>query len=204
MENSAKTDLRVIKTKRAIRRAFAELLTRKPMDEITVSDVAKEALINRKTFYSHYIGVHEIIAEIEDEFTASLQTLLAQKQFEDILTDPSAFFYDVMQIINRDIDVYGRLLTVNGKSSLVQKIIRMCRQQICAALEQEAPVNYEMLDLAVHFMLSGLLAVFTDWYSSGRQESLEDLSARLSCLCFDGVNGFMREAGRQLTGNSFV
>ena len=47
------------------------------MEDISISDISAEALINRKTFYAHYASVHEIIAEIEDEITASLQKPLA-------------------------------------------------------------------------------------------------------------------------------
>ena len=48
-----KSDLRVIKTKRAIHTAVAELLTEKDMDDITVTDIASRAIINRKTFYNN-------------------------------------------------------------------------------------------------------------------------------------------------------
>ncbi len=191
MQNLRKTDLRIVKTKRAIRQAFAELMSRKAIEDITVSEVAAEALINRKTFYAHYAGVHEIVSEIEDEIIAFLQKMLAQKRFEDILGDPYALFRDVMQIINQDIDVYGRLLTETGNSNLVQKIIQMTRQQICAAYANEAPVDRQTLDMTVYFILSGLLAVFTEWYNTGRSQPIEELSRNLSRLCFDGVHGIM-------------
>ena len=45
-----KTDLRIIRTKQAIRNAFAELLSRKELSEITVKEIADVAYINRKTF----------------------------------------------------------------------------------------------------------------------------------------------------------
>ena len=192
MERLAKTDLRVVKTKKAIRQAFAELMSRKPIEEITVSEIAAEALINRKTFYAHYAGVHEIIAEIEDEITAALQALLAQKRLEDILGNPNNLFRNVIQITDMDIDAYGRLLTMTGNSNLVQKIIQMIRRQICSTFQHEAPVDVQTLDMSVHFMLSGMLAVFTEWYNTGRQQSIEDLSEKLSHLCFDGLNGLIK------------
>ncbi len=187
-----KTDLRVIRTKKAIRQALAELMSMKPLEAITVSDVAAQALINRKTFYAHYSGMHEIISELEDEMVAALMQLLADRRIEDILNTPYDLFHDVMQIMNRDIDVYGRLLTVSGNSNLVQKIIQMLRKQICAAYEKEAPVDEQTLDMAMNFVLSGLLAVFTEWYNSGRNQSIEELSERLSKLCIYGVYGVIK------------
>lgn len=186
-----KTDLRVIRTKKAIRQAFAELMSEKPLEAITVSDVASQALINRKTFYAHYSGVHEIIAEIEDEIVTALSQPLADKNFEDILANPYELFRDVMLIINRDIDVYGKLVTDSANSQLVQ----MARRLVCSAYKKEAPVDEQTLDMTVYFVLSGLLAVFTEWYTSGRTQSIEEMSEKLSKLCFDGVNGVMRMAG---------
>lgn len=128
-----KTDLRVIRTKKAIRQAFAELMSEKPLEAITVSDVASQALINRKTFYAHYSGVHEIIAEIEDEIVTALSQPLADKNFEDILANPYELFRDVMLIINRDIDVYGKLVTDSANSQLVQ----MARRLVCSAYKKK-------------------------------------------------------------------
>ena len=192
MADNQKTDLRVIKTKKAIRLTFTELMSRKPLEEITVSDVAAGALINRKTFYAHYAGIYDIIAEIEDEIVASIQRLLAEKPFDDILRNPYDLFRDLNQIINNDMDLYGRLLTVSGTSNLIHKIIQMIRQQIRAVYQDESSGDAQTLDMAVHFILAGLLAVFTEWYNSGQTPSLEKLSGQLSVLCADGMHGLLK------------
>ena len=45
-------------TKRVIAYAFKELLLEKPINKITVSDIAEKCDINRQTFYYHF---HDII-----------------------------------------------------------------------------------------------------------------------------------------------
>ena len=47
-------DIRVKKTKRAIQKAFIALLREKPIEKITVKEIAERAEINKTTFYSHY------------------------------------------------------------------------------------------------------------------------------------------------------
>ena len=47
-------DKRVRKTKRAIHSAMTRLLSVKPIEEITVTELSNAAEINRKTFYSYY------------------------------------------------------------------------------------------------------------------------------------------------------
>ena len=47
-----KKDLRIIKTRKALYNAFEELMKSKPFEQIKVSDICNEALINRSTFYA--------------------------------------------------------------------------------------------------------------------------------------------------------
>ncbi len=46
-------DRRVERTKRNIYFAFFELLKNKPMDEISITELANKADIDRRTFYMH-------------------------------------------------------------------------------------------------------------------------------------------------------
>ena len=58
-------DIRVKKTKRAIQKAFIALLREKPIEKITVKEIAERAEINKTTFYSHYETLDALTAEIE-------------------------------------------------------------------------------------------------------------------------------------------
>ncbi len=47
-------DKRILKSRRALLRAMPALLRDKPLEKITVREIADAAGINRKTFYAHY------------------------------------------------------------------------------------------------------------------------------------------------------
>ena len=49
-----KDDLRIIKTKKALYNALINLMKNKTFEEIKVSDICNEALVNRSTFYAHF------------------------------------------------------------------------------------------------------------------------------------------------------
>ena len=67
-----KTDRRVVKTKNAIFKAFVELLNEKDINQITITDVAKRANINRKTFYNYYSDINDVMEEIENLVVANV------------------------------------------------------------------------------------------------------------------------------------
>ncbi|MBM7549312.1 TetR/AcrR family transcriptional regulator [Peptoniphilus gorbachii] len=54
-------------TKDLIRKEFIKLLNKKKLHNITVTELAKECNIERKTFYYHYENLTELVKEIFDE-----------------------------------------------------------------------------------------------------------------------------------------
>lgn len=60
-------DLRVTKTKKALKNSFVYLLGIKPLSKFNVTDICQKANINRVTFYSHYKSKEDLLENIIDE-----------------------------------------------------------------------------------------------------------------------------------------
>lgn len=59
-------------TEQAIRAAFLRLLEERPLDEISVKEIAAECTISRKTFYNHFTGLDALVEELLQEEKARL------------------------------------------------------------------------------------------------------------------------------------
>lgn len=57
-------DSRVLKTERAIKEAFMELVKEKGYNQVTVSDICKKSSINRNTFYLHYLDKDDLVGKM--------------------------------------------------------------------------------------------------------------------------------------------
>lgn len=66
------TDLRVVKTKEALRIALMILLKEKSLNSISITELCRIAKINRGTFYAHYGQVENLF---EDYFKTIMQDL---------------------------------------------------------------------------------------------------------------------------------
>ncbi|MTV82755.1 TetR/AcrR family transcriptional regulator [Secundilactobacillus folii] len=89
MSNSK--DLRVIKTKTTIERAFISLLKNKSFERITVQNILDEALINHKTFYAHYADKYQLADIISENLINKFQLALTKRFKKPVLpTDSSA------------------------------------------------------------------------------------------------------------------
>ncbi len=73
-------------TKNLIREVFVQMLNKKPLDKITVKDIAEECDINRNTFYYHYADIYEILSEI---FEREIQRII--KEYNETLSWEESF-----------------------------------------------------------------------------------------------------------------
>ena len=76
MENEK--DRRVIKTKRSIQSSLVEMMKDTPYQEISVTNLCKQADIGRGTFYLHYNDIYEVVQELEDELLESFKDIAFQ------------------------------------------------------------------------------------------------------------------------------
>jgi len=56
-------DLRVRRTRKLLQRAFIELTIEKGFADVTVRDIAERAMVNRSTFYRHYLDKYDLLSQ---------------------------------------------------------------------------------------------------------------------------------------------
>lgn len=66
-------DLRYIRTEKAIRSAFMELVAEKPVNSVTATDVCRRAGISRNAFYLHHASIAGLYAELVGELVESIR-----------------------------------------------------------------------------------------------------------------------------------
>ena len=191
MNETSRTDPRTRKTKRAIRNAFAKLLSEKEINDITVHDVAALAEINRKTFYRYYAGIFQVVDEIENEIVRSYEQILGEIDFRKDIENPYRIFERLTATIQTDLDFYGNLLSMRGNMSLVSKLSEMLKSKTMETLLLHVPMDANIADIMLKYVISGMVAVYQQWFNSGRRESIELLSETLSALAFSGISGVM-------------
>ena len=81
-------DLRVVKTREAIREAFREMVCEMPADKITVKGIADRARIHRKTFYLHYTSIEalyeDMFADMAECYAEAIEAIPADMPTEDV------------------------------------------------------------------------------------------------------------------------
>ena len=107
-------DIRIQKTETAIKNAFMELRSRKPVEKITVKELCGLAQINKSTFYTHYddiyaaleLGVKEMIYQKYPELRGDVEKSILlsfsiQGAYHAYLSHPEAEEERLASVIER-------------------------------------------------------------------------------------------------------
>ncbi|PID23055.1 TetR family transcriptional regulator [Sporosarcina sp. P3] len=65
--NQPKIDPRIQRTRKLIMDSFMELSGKKEFKDITITDIAAEAMINRATFYYHFEDIYDLLEKVLSE-----------------------------------------------------------------------------------------------------------------------------------------
>lgn len=83
-----KTDLRVLKTRNAIRNTFKQMILEKEASEITIKELTERAMIHRKTFYLHYACIEalyeDILSELAENYDKAIEKIPADAPFTEV------------------------------------------------------------------------------------------------------------------------
>ena len=202
MKENRTADPRPRKTKKAIRNAFAKLISEKDINDITVRDIAELAEINRKTFYRYYSGIYQVVDAIEDEIVKTFEEILGDTDFRYELKNPYRIFERLTSVINTDMEFYGHLLSMRKNVSLATKVTAMLKEHTKKALMEQIEMDEGFADVVSEYTIAGMIAVYQQWVLSGRRDSLERISDIINILSFQGLAGALDQYDNNRFGSA--
>jgi len=182
-------DRRVYKTKKAIRNAFAELMTKKDINDISVKDISDLADINRKTFYNYYGNVNQILEEIENEIVMTFETEMGNASLTSSMEDPFSVFSKLTEILERDKHFFEDLFKSQNYESLSAKLVQVLKAKAIEHYSNEFSIKEEDVYTVSDYIFAGMLETYRKWFLSDQKVPLETLSRTVSILCFNGIKG---------------
>ncbi len=185
-------DLRVIKTRKIIKNALIELMAEKSLSDISITELSEKALINRKTFYRHYRTVSDVVTEIENEILAEFAETL--KKNNTSCLEMAGVIEDISALIERRKEYFSKLLKLNPQLFSKGRIKAMLRRAFEVTLKNSGDItDSEVCTTLSQFIVSGVLALYSDWFDGGCTGNLGKITAYAKSLISDGLKGFISE-----------
>ncbi|WP_058303353.1 TetR/AcrR family transcriptional regulator [Gorillibacterium timonense] len=167
-----KLDRRVVKTKSSIRKAFCQLIKQKEFSSITITEIAGLADIDRKTFYLHYSTVEDILREMENELAEKVSWLLEKNERINI----STFFKGLNDILTEDMELYRRFAEATSYSFFLKRCKNILKASIIRSLYPKSNLPLASFQVYAEYISSGIISIYTDWLSSNRPMTLDELT----------------------------
>ena len=146
-------DIRIIKTKRAIRSAFLELRKRTPLEKIKVVDICALAEVNKTTFYKYYEDVLDLNRALEEEVHSCLVENFPARGM--LFTDPATFIRALPQAL----DAQGEILYTLYSDRFEAFFLRI-EAGLYAQYTNNHPENIS--DITLAFIISGTIHMFRE------------------------------------------
>lgn len=189
-----RVDRRTARTRKALREGLAaEIQATGDLSKVTVTAVADRAGITRRTFYSHYRDIPNLVACIEAEAMTDLGNLVREiaevtlPELEEAIHhfEPCPRSVEVLEYFQGEGAHLVPLLGDGGDPAFVEKIKAMVREVVMQrALHGFSALALHIFDYYLTFVISAEVGVLVRWLTTGMTESPEIMARMMTALMF--------------------
>ena len=166
----ANSDRRVLRTKRHIREAFVQLLEEKSLTDITVTQLADLADIDRKTFYAHYQNVTDVYLELSKEVAEQLREVLIDVDSFEV----DDFLESLNDIMLANLSFFKIITSKSADKFFLTDFIQLLRETLLLRYS-------ELTFTSTSFLSQGIIGAYVDWLTS--RNPWENCCALIRMLC---------------------
>ena len=177
------TDKRIIRTKKAIRTALFEITDTKDISDVTVSELARKAGVNRRTFYTHYASITKIVDEIEEELVDAIRGIALNFHSDNFRESVYGVFIKLNDIVSEDFDYYFRHLKLGTQGAFMARIREIIEELAQKIMKCGDNITHKQAKFAADFAVGGFVTAFFAW-KTNNSAPLEE-AARLASIAAD-------------------
>lgn len=188
-------DRRSLRTRLALRRALAEEIdTVGDLSQVTVTAVTDRAGVTRRTFYSHFKDIPNLVDRVEQDALQELMPYLSAlsevnlEQLKDALDSykPCPGSAELLGAIRKRGFYLRPLLGKGGDPAFAERLKRTAHEAIAKrALHDLNPRAVgPFFDYYLTFAISAEVGVLVRWLVSGMRESDEQMAGLMTALMF--------------------
>lgn len=160
-----------IKTRDAIKKAFAEVLQEKrELRLVTVQEIVKKAEITRSSFYNHYDNIYDVAREFQDEM---LNVLINNDIKITSLDDVYSYIDEITKFLREHEEIYSMILASDDTFLFMDKLNKLINEKLLGLLKY---YNINDKELKVTFFTDGTINLVTRYFKKELPYNLEDIS----------------------------
>ena len=165
-----KQDLRVIKSRSAIENAFINLVEIKGFQNVSITEIAEKAMVNRNTIYLNYGSKEDILEAIIRSSLTKYFGDISPEYFRGIGLNKKRiekFYRNLFSVVDENIELYRILLTDQSSIGYLQTALAKLRKEL-ESITKPNPEN----KIKLSFVLNGMLGIVGNYikFATGNAE----------------------------------
>lgn len=184
-----KKDLRIIKTQMNLYSALTNLLKTKSFENIKVSDICSEALVNRSTFYDHYNDKYELLVDYINSEKKALEDALSinKKNFST-----KKYYIELIKIVLDHVeelkDLYHAIIINNQNSIIMNILIDVITKDVEDKVNDNKNTSEVPSKIITKFYVGAVVNVCIEWLMNNNSYKKEDIIKYLTILLPDNID----------------
>ncbi len=156
-------DIRGQRTEQTITACFLSLMEKKPVSQITVTEICQLADINRATFYKHYLDVYHLQELLESKLLRDLEAFLRNHAFSDS-GNYEEMVIGLLSYAKRNSHTFYVLCSSNAVSNLPARVFALLYSLAFPILKEKLPnLSEEKAKLLYQYVSNGSGSVLRGW-----------------------------------------
>ena len=184
------SDKRVIRTKKAIKAALFKIMEEKDISSITISELTEKANINRRTFYTHYRSITDILDEIEGDLVQALTELMRNFDVKEYRTSAYNLFMGLNDLISGEFDYYFQLVRVDMRGMLISRLKHVIKETTDKLLAQICR-RTDDISMISSFIVGGFFNSYLEWLNLPDRltaEQAAELASSMVAFCVERIS----------------
>jgi len=156
-------DPRIARTRRSLQEALFELARERPLDDITVADIAERAEVNRSSFYQHYADKETLLADALDAAADEAEASLPEAV--DMRAAPPSAVASYFAHVADNADLYRRVLGDHGSAVATARLRERVERIVSDEIRRSDSVDFPdlPLDIVAAGITGSVLGIIRAW-----------------------------------------
>lgn len=195
------SDKRVIRTKKAIKAALFRIMEEKDISSISISELTREANVNRRTFYTHYRSITDILDEIEGDLVEALGRLVEGIDLQAPRRSAYDLFMGLNSLITVEFDYYFHLVRVDMRGMLMSRLKNVIKGMTDTLLTQLCKRHGANAAVISPFIVGGFFNMYLEWHNHPDGFTIEqaaELAGRMVEICIENAGASISTGSGEL------
>ena len=183
-------DRRIKYTQKIIIDTFINLLEKKELNHITVSEICQIADINRATFYRYYLDIYDLLNKIETKFLQELKDAINKEDTKRYTI--TTFSKQLLEVFLKNKDLVRVLFNSKNNAKFLNEILEIAYYHCKTIWQYESPsINDEDIEYATIFIFNGALGIINYWIQNDFDKVIDELTLLIEDISYNGISKFI-------------